>query len=486
MKKNNENKWNILSIIVYAIIVLGMIIFHEQWRDEAQSWLIARDLDLFGLIKQMKYEGHFLLWYLILMPFAKLGFPYITENIISCVICIITSALILYKAPFSRLKRNLIIFSYPMIYLYPIIARCYCLIPLAITLICILYQRKYEKPKSYLLAIILLTNTHVIMLSLVAFLLIDFYIDYIKIRKEIGKQENDRIKISIWLAMSIIVLSGLPLLGCITTNKDIGSKYSIGIRIMNSLVLQPTKFVKSNVDFFFVSGILWYTLILYLIYYELKYYKLDFIKICVIILWQLFIYGFIYGMSSQRAGTVIFIILFFVWTRKDKKKEKIKIEKNLKNMIEIVLMSASVLVGIIYCCIDITFPYSSAKETAQYINQNIDKSAVILTGNQPEFCSSIMAYTNKVRFYYIQREDYFTYAILDATNRENLTREAFQNAKEKFKDKEIYYIYEPYKATESTDQDVIEELEKENEIIKIYESKESFKEEQFFIYKIVK
>lgn len=67
-----KNKFNILITLIYSIATLTVILFHESWRDEAQSWLIARDLGIIDIFKQMKYEGHPALWYLILVPFAKL------------------------------------------------------------------------------------------------------------------------------------------------------------------------------------------------------------------------------------------------------------------------------------------------------------------------------------------------------------------------------------------------------------------------------
>ena len=45
---------------IYLIISFIIIILHEAWRDEAQSWLIARDLSFIDILKQMKFEGHLL------------------------------------------------------------------------------------------------------------------------------------------------------------------------------------------------------------------------------------------------------------------------------------------------------------------------------------------------------------------------------------------------------------------------------------------
>lgn len=44
------------ALCFYAALVLTMLFFHEPWRDEAQAWLVVRDLDFLGILSQMKYE----------------------------------------------------------------------------------------------------------------------------------------------------------------------------------------------------------------------------------------------------------------------------------------------------------------------------------------------------------------------------------------------------------------------------------------------
>ena len=145
MKKNLKklinflwnNKLYIIIMTIYTIIGFKILLSHESWRDEAQAWLIGRDLSFIEMLKQMYYEGHPCLWSMILAPFAKLGFPYFTMNIISYTIMWITAILILKKAPFPKIIRIILIFSIPFMYNYSVIARNYCLIPLAFVLIAI-------------------------------------------------------------------------------------------------------------------------------------------------------------------------------------------------------------------------------------------------------------------------------------------------------------------------------------------------------------
>ena len=86
VKKSNKI-YNVIEKIIELIVLLSFVVLtyyvgshHEHWADEAQAWLLARDLNPLELFRQMKYEGHPFLWNLILMPFAKLGFPYIIQS----------------------------------------------------------------------------------------------------------------------------------------------------------------------------------------------------------------------------------------------------------------------------------------------------------------------------------------------------------------------------------------------------------------------
>ena len=76
--KNNKNTIIYLIFIVLFIICGYFVgINHESWADEAQHWLLARDCGILELINQrLKYEGHPLLWYLILKVFIFFKLPY--------------------------------------------------------------------------------------------------------------------------------------------------------------------------------------------------------------------------------------------------------------------------------------------------------------------------------------------------------------------------------------------------------------------------
>ncbi len=148
-------------IVIYSLLVAFGIYHHEPWRDEAQAWLIARDLNFFGIINQMCYEGTPALWHLIIAPFAKAGLPYFSINIIHLVISIGGISVFVIKSDFSKLFKILFIFSYYLAYEYAVVARNYSLTILFLFLIASMYEKRFEKPIVFSVLIFFLFNTNV-------------------------------------------------------------------------------------------------------------------------------------------------------------------------------------------------------------------------------------------------------------------------------------------------------------------------------------
>ena len=112
--------------LVSILFNLVMIFRHEAWRDEAQAWLIAKDASIFELFNNiLSYEGHPCLWYLILMPFAKLGFPYITMHFISFAFMSATTIIFVRYSPFSKIITCIAVISPIFVYFLPVISRSY-------------------------------------------------------------------------------------------------------------------------------------------------------------------------------------------------------------------------------------------------------------------------------------------------------------------------------------------------------------------------
>lgn len=151
----------IFALLFYAAAHLGMAVVHEPFFDEAEAWQIARSVTLKTLLLETThYEGHPPLWHLILMPLAKAGAPYeLSLTLVSLAFMGAAVFLILWYAPFPRLVRLLLPFTYFYFYQYGVISRVYCVMTLAFVLLAMAYRRRNEKPGRYVAVLILLCVT---------------------------------------------------------------------------------------------------------------------------------------------------------------------------------------------------------------------------------------------------------------------------------------------------------------------------------------
>ncbi len=182
--------WEVIVLICYGVLIFSGAIHHESWLDEAQAWLLARDLSLTELMQYMNYEGSPALWHLILMPIAKMGFPYESIKFIHISITFATAILIIYKAPFSRLLTKLLfLFSYYMSWEYAIIARSYIVTLFLLFSIATVYKNRFTHPFLYSALIFLLFNTNAHSFLMTTGLVILYFSD----------SREAKISIKIWL-----------------------------------------------------------------------------------------------------------------------------------------------------------------------------------------------------------------------------------------------------------------------------------------------
>lgn len=168
MKKIGEKKKFIIATVLFAayLIFNGILLAgHELWRDEANVWLIARDMTPFQLLREIKYQGHPCLWYFMVMPFAKTGFPFETISVLSFLVMSLTAGVFVYRAPFHMITKAVCLFSPAFSYYYSVIARNYCLIALLLILLAYCYPKRNEKSILYGLLLGLLVQADTIALA---------------------------------------------------------------------------------------------------------------------------------------------------------------------------------------------------------------------------------------------------------------------------------------------------------------------------------
>jgi len=375
-----------IIFILYSILNLILMLYHEPWRDEIHAWLMAKELSVPELIVASRFDGHPILWHLILMPFAKIGFPIITLNIISYIIVLISVWFILFKTNLSLFFKSIVVFTIPFTYVFSAISRNYCLILLLLTIISHIYDKKSDRPILYSILIALLVHTHSLAWGIVAGLTVTFHFKEIILYFKDKTNSSDIKKIIVGLSIIVIstILVVLELYG--TTNSD----YSVGvnsyiihcIKIMIAIILSSLIFTllnKSNYDEFFILT-------------------------CSFV-FQILVYTCFYSSILFQRFILIFVIFLFYLTILS----KTKLAKRKLDLFCIVYL--------IFMCIfasedfiseiltDINCPYSSAIEMAEYINQNLPENTTVLI-DASIIGQSIIPYLDTANFYDIAYQEY--------------------------------------------------------------------------------
>lgn len=150
-----------IVILSYCILHLLMALVHEPWYDEAVAWQIARSAPISRILFEIPhYEGHPQLWHLILLPFAKLGVSYeLSLSLVSLIFAGTAIFLILWFAPFPRIVKLLLPFTYFFFYQYGVISRPYCIMMLSFILLAICHKNRNEQPGKYVLSLMLLCGS---------------------------------------------------------------------------------------------------------------------------------------------------------------------------------------------------------------------------------------------------------------------------------------------------------------------------------------
>jgi hypothetical protein len=204
---------------IYSALVFWTIQYHEKWADEAQAWLIARDLPLSTIwFHEMRYEGtpglwHTILWIVQHVFHAKydsisyIGWAFATAGV----------ALLVFKAPFPRYIRWPLAFTYFMVYQYAVIARPYTMLPLLAFAAAILFK-DIDHPERMTLALVILANTSfhgTIMAGCFGFC---YLLQAVKLWKSLDERVRRRYVISV----AVMLLMFLFLFAILKPTPDVG------------------------------------------------------------------------------------------------------------------------------------------------------------------------------------------------------------------------------------------------------------------------
>lgn len=350
--------WSIF--ILYAIVNLILTLLHEPWRDEIHAWLMAKELSIFDLFIESRFDGHPILWHLLLMPFAKLNFPILTLNLISYFIVLISTWLFLFKTKIPLPIKLFAIFTIPFTYTFSAISRNYSCIILLLVVIGILYPKRSKHPVLYSILICLLIHTHSLAWGIVAGLTITFH--FYEIILSFKKKNTTPIK-PIIIGLILIVLNtllvafelyGTSNINYVAIKSDFITKLSLFIvASLCLLLLYTTCILKNNYkEFIILATSLGFQMIIYRFVYSSILFQRQ-ILFFVLILFYLILVSHTDSFNSLKYFILCIAFLF------------ITLFTGLKPFFTTLIK-------------DISTPYSSAKEMASFINENLPKGTTIL------------------------------------------------------------------------------------------------------------
>ena len=478
-KTERFNKiFNIFLLVIFIAITVLTMINHELWRDEAQAWLVVRDMGMFGIINHVKTEGHPLLWYAILFPFAKLHLPVFSMQIVSCLLSLCVAVLLLFYSPFNKVTKTAVLFSSGFVYWYSVIARSYSLIPPLLCLCAMIYPKRLEKPYVYAFLLILLSNTHVLMFGFCAMLALFFGFElYSKWNSENKNQK--RIAFPLFILFINFCL--------LVTYLAIGKSENLLVQNYEALT-QATISIYSTIVSIFVNiymkipFILLIFLIFIFMFFFIKFYKNDkkiFWIAFIGIIFQIVTYRFIWSTSPEKAFLLLLILIFGFWVIYSENKIFDKQRKMLEIMI-IFIFLLSWPVSFISITNDIKYDYSGSKSTAKYIKKQIPENAILIS-NYNVTTAAISAYLPSYKFYFPQEKSFYTFSKWNSgILSPYIDYSDFSTLPRYFRNKKLYFIFS-YITSPDELSNVLP-----NNLVNIYKSQDNtlLKSEKFYIYEL--
>lgn len=400
-----KNKVNLVILFIWVLVVFVTAFNHEIWRDEAQVWCIVRDLNFVDAFNTARIEGHPFLWYLFVMPFAKMGLPVETMQIIGGLFVFASVILLVCKAPFNYFEKAIMVFSAGMTYYLPVIVRNYALIPLLVFLLAYLYNKKTEKPLFYSFLIILLSHTHLYMLGFCGVLFLVFVYDLFK--------ENKK---AVLLPFILCSLNFLIILLLFNNTQNGNYALEAGVREVlpvGTVLSLISKILFYNLAKFFDFTIKYFDSLSLLLFYPaflcfgvglFKNNKKALFVFSFSAGFILFVFTQVYfnGILYQKIFLIFVIMIFCFWICENK--NKLVLYSFYSLFVLSMLVSPFVVLD------DIKHNFSGSKQITKYVRENLKEEKIFIAVGNPFLFSTVSAYLPNKKFYSVISENYVTYS----------------------------------------------------------------------------
>ena len=411
--------------VIFAVWLIfnGILLArHELWRDEANVWLMARELTPWELLGEIKYQGHPCLWYLLVMPFAKAGLPFKTIGILSLSVMSFAAVVFLKKAPISLPIKGICLFSPIFTYFYSDIARNYCLIAILLILLAWCYPQRNSKSLLYGLLLGLLVQADTIALAPAGM------ISLVWVCEAVWKSAHDkrwepvkRMLKGAWIPLLSLLFWFLQFYQVSESPEYSVRELGLGELVQETknfafaIIIRMTGWEKKVCLLFLLTLFA----VMLLICVRIRNWQTILI-LTVSYLFQAFFSAVIYQLHIWHYISLCFVLIYSIWVLGLQGKESHSDDKILRGA----MWGLEILLGLLAVCMFLNWNsdressnlenawnglYSDGVHVAEYMEENIPKEALIISDDIP-MASTVLAYLKDYQFYYAGNGEVASYA----------------------------------------------------------------------------
>jgi len=393
-------------LALYTVHISFAISNHEVWRDEVDVWLFVRDVSsVQGFFDYLRNSGHPGLWHLVLLPFAKLGFPSITLQVINGLFSFVAAFLFLRFCPIHSVLKFLFLFGYYFAFEYSVIARNYMIAIVILFFIASIYKYRWDRPVLYGFSILLFANTTFLATIIASGISLLFLVEIV-LDKKFSRE--------VILGLSLAALGGVLVMLQVIPKEE-----SQFISMGEGVPTNPYTFLVASmiayapkIRYWFLGAIFgMFPLFGFLIY------LLKSPRIMIYYIWSLtflfIFFTFFYFHSYRHAGFVMLTFLFAFWISFDYPKKETGNE--YWKYFQILF---NILIGLIFLYSirfmhknvneDRKFNFSGSYLTAKFLKENnYDKPETKILGFSADRVKTLLFYLNNVKQVHFPNGDRF-------------------------------------------------------------------------------
>jgi hypothetical protein len=433
--KNGQNKKIFLLTGIYFFFNLIISLQHEIWRDEAQAWLIARDSqNIITLFKNLQYESHPGLWYLILFPIAKIFASPLIMQVLNTLISTLTVYIIARFSIFSWAQKYLISFSYFLFYEYGIIARNYSLGIFFIFLFCSLFLYRQKKNYQLSIVLILMSFANAITLIIATILTTALIFELILNKFRLNKKTSSSFYIKNIFILSItLIIIFFIIYKTIPPSDGSGwifenPKFDLNYIRQNIYRLQEAYLPLPEFKHEFWSTFIFkqYLINLLIVLFIIGFFTLIFINNYLItyifIGCNLSLFLFFYLVLRHHDGLrhhgFYFIILIMTIWLYFQNNNRSTIINNFSNKILNLILILQFCSGLIAAYYEYHGTFSPSKKVAQFIeSEKLYDNKTIIAAHEDYLALPVLAYLNIKKAYYFRSNSFGSFIISDKNQR---------------------------------------------------------------------